>query len=138
MKKLLIPFLLAGLVAGAWAAPAIQNAPKPDLGKVLGTWDLEVDADGQVFYLTMVMEKVEGSLAGKVSEKNGMFADVPLTDIACDGETLKCTATVPSPPDMATRPWAIELKVGPETLEGTIANGELTISASMTGKRAKK
>jgi len=138
MKKLLIPVLLAGLVVGAWTAPAVQNVPKPDLSKVLGTWSLEINADGQVFYLTLVMEAVEGTLAGKVSEQNLMFTDTPLSDIAYDGETLKCTATVPSPPDMATRPWAIELKVGPESLEGTIANEELMISASMTGKRTKK
>lgn len=138
MKKFLIPVLLAGLVAGAWGAPAVQNAPKPDLGKVLGMWSLEIDADGQLIYLTLVMEAVEGKLAGKVSEQNGMFTDAPLSDIALDGETLKGTVTVPSPPDMATRPWAIELKVGADTAEGTIANAELMISVAVTGKRTKK
>lgn len=138
MKKLLIPVIVVGLAALAWSAPAAQTAPKPDLGKVLGTWDLEINADGQVFYLTMVLEKVEGKLAGKVSEQNGMFTDAPLSEIAYDGETLKCTASVPSPPDMATHPWGIELKVGADTAEGTIGNAELTISAAITGKRAKK
>jgi hypothetical protein len=139
MKWLLIPILLVGLAAGAAAqAPAAAAAPKPDLGKILGTWAIEVDAAGQVFSLTMLMETVEGKLAGKVSEQSGMFTDAPLTDIEYDGETLKSIANVSSPPDGATRPWAIELKVGPETLEGTIANEELMISAAMTGKRIKK
>jgi hypothetical protein len=138
MKRFLIPILIVGLVAGSWAAPAVQNAPKPDLSKVLGTWNIEINADGQLFYLTLVMEAVEGRLAGKVSEENGMFTDAALSDIAYEGEILKCTVTVPSPPDMATRPWAIELKVGPDTLEGTIGNAELMISATMTGKRTKK
>ena len=138
MKRSLIVILVVGLAAGAWAAQAVPKAPKPDLGKVLGTWSIEIDADGQMFYLTLVMEAVEGQLSGKVSEQNGMFTDAALSDFAYDGEILKCTAAVPSPPDMATRPWAIELRVGPETLEGTIGNAELMISASMTGKRTKK
>ena len=138
MKKLLVPVIVVGLSALAWSAPAAQTAAKPDLGKVLGTWDLELDADGQMFYLTMALEKVDGKLAGRVSEQNGMFTDAPLSEMAYDGETLKCTAAVPSPPDMATRPWVIELKVGADTVEGTIGNAELQISASISGKRAKK
>lgn len=138
MKKLLIPVIVVGLAALAWSAPAAQTAPKPDLGKVIGTWNLELNADGQVFYLTMVLEKLEGKLAGKVSEQNGMFTDAPLSEIAYDGETLKCTASVPSPPDMAMRSWGIELKVGADSAEGTIGNAELTISAAMMGKRVKK
>jgi len=138
MKKLLIPAIVIGLAALGWAGPAVQTAAKPDLAKVLGTWDLELDADGQMFYLTMVLEKVEGKLAGKVSELNGMFTDAPLSEIAFDGETFKCVAAVPSPPDMATRPWVIELKFGADTAEGTIGNAELMISAAISGKRTKK
>ena len=138
MKKLLIPAFVIGLAALAWAGPAVQTAAKPDLSKVLGAWDLELDADGQMFYLTMVLENVEGRLAGKVSEQNGMFTDAALSEIAFDGETFKCVAAVPSPPDMATRPWVIELKIGADTAEGTIGNAELQISAAILGKRAKK
>jgi hypothetical protein len=138
MKKLVIPLLLVALVAGAWAAQSGQKAPKPDLGKILGTWAIEVNADGEIFYLTLVVEKVEGQLAGKVSEQNGMFTDMPLADVIYDSEALKCTVSIPTPPDMATRPWAIELKVGDEVFEGTIANTELEIAAAVNGKRTKK
>jgi hypothetical protein len=138
MKKLLITIVIAGLATFAWPAPAAQTASKPDLAKALGTWDLEVDADGQIFSLTMILEKAEGGLAGKVSEQNSMFTDAPLAEVSYDGEILKCTANVPTPPDMATRPWTIELKFGLETVEGMIGNAELMISASITGKRTKK
>lgn len=151
MKKLAAIAILALAVllaaAAAWAqqAPAkpqaaapAQAQPKPDRGKILGDWTLEVDAGGMIVTLSMALTEAEGKLAGKVSEQNGMFTDAPLSEIAYDGENLKCTASVPSPPDMATRPWVIELKVGAETAEGAIGNAELQISATISGTRTKK
>ena len=142
MKKLLMTVLVLGLAAGsAWQASAGQAAKpaaKPDMAKVAGFWELEVNADGEIIYLTMTLAVVEGKLTGKTSEQNGMFTDAPLGDIVLEGDLLKCTATVPSPPDGATRPWAIELKIGADTADGSIGNAELMISASLTGRRTKK
>lgn len=136
-RSLLLAACLVALAAQGFPQAA-KTAPQPDLAKVIGTWSLQITADGMVFYLEMVLEKAEGWLAGKVSEQSGMFIDAPLSDISFDGETLTCTATVPSPPDMAARPWVIKVKVEEDLLEGAISNDELEISAFLSGKRTKR
>lgn len=139
MRKTLAFMALAALVlAGALAAEAWQTADKPDNAKVLGTWAVEVYADGQSFYLTLIVEEVEGELAAKASEQYGMFTDAPASDVSFDGTLLKMALNVPSPPDGLARPWAVESKVGDDVMEGVISNAELMISAGVTGKRTKK
>lgn len=139
MRKLFVLVALAALaVAGALAAEAWQTAPKPDNGKVLGTWAVEVYADGQSFYLTLLVDEIEGKLAAKASEQYGMFTDAPASDVSYDGTLLKMALNVPSPPDGLARPWAVEAKVGEDVMEGVISNAELMISAGVTGKRTKK
>ena len=106
--------------------------------KVVGTWDLEIYAEGQYFYLTMNLQESEGVLAGTVSEQSGFFTDSPLSEVAFDGELLSCLASVPSPPDGMVLSWWISLKIGEEVAEGSISNADIGLSASMTGKRTKK
>ncbi len=139
MRRIVVLFALAALVVGgAVPATAGQAAPKPDKAKVLGTWAVEVYADGQSFYLTLLVEEREGQLGIKASEQYGMFMDAPATDVTYDGTLLKMVLNVPSPPDGLARPWAVELKVGEDVLEGVISNAELMITAGVTGKRTKK
>ena len=139
MRKTHILAALAALaLAGALAAEIGQAAPKPDNGKVLGTWAVEVYADGQSFYLTLLVEQTEGKLTAKASEQYGMFTDAPASDVSYDGTLLKMALNVPSPPDGLARPWAVEAKIGEDVMEGGISNAELMISAGVTGKRTKK
>ncbi|MBM3305880.1 MAG: hypothetical protein FJY79_08075 [Candidatus Aminicenantes bacterium] len=133
--------LAAFALAGALAAEAGQTAAKPDKpdnAKVLGTWAVEVYADGQSFYLTLLVEETEGKLTAKASEQYGMFTDAPASDVSYDGTLLKMALNVPSPPDGLARPWAVEAKIGEDVMEGVISNAELMISAGVTGKRTKK
>ena len=106
--------------------------------KVIGTWDLEIYAEGQYFYLTMNLLESEGVLTGTVSEQSGFFTDSPLSEVTFDGEFLSCLASVPSPPDGMVLSWWISLKIGDDVAEGSISNADIGLSASMSGKRTKK
>ena len=144
MRKRMIVAVLSlavfalGSLALAQQAPQAPAKPKPDAGKILGTWNLEVSAEGSYFYLTMVLEQTEGKLTGKVSEQNGMFTDAALGNIEYTGAELSADVSVPSPPDGTIRTWALKFKVGEETLEGTISNADMGMTAAITGKRVKK
>lgn len=139
MRTAIVFFALTALVVGpVLAGETGQTAPKPDKAKVLGTWAVEVYADGQTVYLNLLVEDLDGALAVKASEQYGMFTDAPATDVTFDGTLLKMVLNVPSPPDGLARPWAVEAKVGEEVLEGVISNAELMISAGITGKRTQK
>ncbi len=139
MKRTIALIAVAALVAaGAAPAAAGQAVPKADNAKALGTWAVEVYADGQSFYLTLLVEEREGQLGIKVSEQHGMFTDAPASDVSFDGALLKFVLNVPSPPDGLARPWAVEARIGEDVLEGVISNAELMISAGVTGKRTKK
>ena len=127
--------LLAGL---GLALPQQKAAPKPDLGKILGTWSLDIDAGGSTITLTLVLEATDGKLTGKISEPNGMFTDSPVTNIEYDGESLAYVISVPSPPDGAVKDWKTQLKVGADVADGDIANADSGMSATISGKRVKK
>ncbi len=129
--------LLAG-AAAARQASQTPPQPKPDRAKILGTWNLEVYADGTYVYLTLAMEEVEGKLAGKVSEQNGMFTDAALGNIEYTGPEFSAEMSVPSPPDGAVKSWTMKLKMSDEAGEGTIANADLGMIATLTAKRIKK
>jgi hypothetical protein len=131
--------LAAGLaLALPQQSPAPKPVAKPDNGKVVGDWNLDVFAGGMTITLNLTLAEAEGKLAGKISEPNGMFTDVALTGIQYDGETLTYDISVPSPPDGAVKTWKTELKVGEDAVEGGISNAEAGMSATITGKRVKK
>lgn len=141
MRKSFIAAAVALAVLGSFGLALPQQsspAPKPDKAKILGTWNLEINAGEMIVYLTMVMENIDGKLAGKISEQNGMFTDSALAKIEYSGEAFTAEISVPSPPDNAVKTWALQLKLGDETLTGTIANAELGMSADISGKRVKK
>ncbi len=133
-------FALAVLWSFGLALPqqSSQPASKPDKTKILGTWNLEINAGEMIVNLTMIVEEIDGKLAGKVSEQNGMFTDAALAKIELSGEDFAAEISVPSPPDNAVKTWALRFKLGDETLTGTIANADLGMTAEITGKRVKK
>ena len=109
-----------------------------DFEKVLGEWDLEIDAGGEYYYLTMKISAAEGSLQGTISEANGYFFDVPLKDILLDGSVLSMKFTSPTPPDGLEREVVCSYEVGDDVLEGTIALEEVELIAPVVGTRGKK
>jgi len=128
-----LSLLAAAALCWPQAAPA---SLKPE--NLAGTWDIEVSADGQYFYMTLVLGLVEGNLTGKVSEQSGFFTDTPCQNLAIDGRKFTCETNIPTPPDGAVRTWTIAVEVDGETFTGSISNPELQISAALTGKRSKK
>jgi hypothetical protein len=136
-KGFLIPALcfLIGFVPVLSLARPQAN---PDLAGILGTWNLEVYADGQSILLSLVLEKKDGRPSGTLSEQMGIFTNLPLQNIKLDGDVLTFEVSVASPPDGIERVWTGQLKVADETVEGTISNTEIDISASVSGKREKK
>ena len=134
-KPLAAALILLTATALAWPQAAPPSL-KPE--NLVGKWDIEVSADSQYFYMTLVLELVDGKLAGKVSEQNGFFTDTPCQDLLLDGKKFTCVTNIPTPPDGAVRPWTIAVEVDGEAFTGSISNAELQVSAAMTGKLAKK
>jgi hypothetical protein len=140
MKRTMVTLGLAlALAAGLGLALSQQTpVPNPDKARVLGTWTLDIDAGEMTITLTLVLTEADGKLAGKISESNGMFTDSPLSNIEFDGENLAYDISVPSPPDDVVKVWKTQLKVGADTAEGAIANADLGMTATITGKRVSK
>jgi hypothetical protein len=117
------------------AVPA-QNQNKTDNDKIVGIWALEVNADGEYYFLTLELKVTDDKLAGGLSEQNGMFTNVPLTNIEFDGQTLKFDCKVPTPPDGSERVTKTEMKLADNNkLEGTITVEEMGLSAPITGTK---
>jgi len=125
-----ILFAAAALLLVAGTAPAQQ---KPDPGRVAGAWALEVNAGGELYYLTLDLRLKDEKLEGGLSEQNGMFKDVPLANVEFDGTTLKFDAKIPTPPDGAERLVKSELKLGGGKLEGVLTVVEMGLSAGVSG-----
>ena len=125
------------LILSLSSLPA-QNQATPDYGKILGTWDVEVNANGEYYYLTMNIEKSEQGLKGTVSESTGAFKDVPIKEIQYDGLTLKFQFTSPTPPDGLERLVKADFKVGDNKLEGTVAVEDMGISVPATATKKVK
>jgi hypothetical protein len=138
MNRRNCPFLLASvffvlvLFSFSWAAQE-----KPDYGKIVGTWKIEVDADGEYYYLTLELKNAEGNLEGTISEDAGSFTDVPISEILFDGENLSFEFTSPTPPDGLERLVKAELKVGVDTMNGVMNVPDLGASATATATREK-
>lgn len=109
----------------------------PDYGKIVGKWKIEVSADGEYYYLTLNLRNVEGTLEGTISESMGYFTDVPVSEIAFDGENLKFNFNSPTPPDGVERLVTAEFRVGVDVMDGVVNVVELGVSASATATREK-
>ncbi len=130
-----IATLCMGLVAAGGGFSA-QTAPaKVDNSKIVGAWQLEIDADGTYYYLSLNILENAGRLEGAVSEVSGMFKDVPLAEIVFDGEKLTFKFNSPTPPDGASREVGAELKLVQGALEGMVRVPDLAVSAPAKGAR---
>jgi hypothetical protein len=140
MKKATGWIIVAGLVlCVCQTGPALgQDPARTDLGRILGTWTLEVYVAGQTILLTLLLEKTEAGIGGKLSEQMGMFTDAPVKSVKYEGTDLTFEITVTSPPDGLERTWLAQFSVGEDAVEGTISNDELAISAPVAGKREKR
>ena len=105
--------------------------------KLVGEWDVEVDAGGEYYYLTMTIEKTNGGLKGTISEESGYFQNAALSDIEFDGAVLKFGFTAPTPPDGYERLVKAEFKVGENRLEGYMTAEDLDLTVSATATRKK-
>jgi len=106
-----------------------------DYGKILGDWDMEVDAGGEYFYLSFSIEKIEDGLKGSISESSGFFSDVSLENIEFDGSHLRFEMNIPTPPDGYENLVKSDLELVEERLEGTLSVESLGISAAATATK---
>ncbi len=105
--------------------------------KVVGEWNLEIDAGGEYYYLNMTIENTNEGLRGTISEESGYFQDLALSNIVFDGEMLKFEFTAPTPPDDYERLVKAEFKVGENRLEGNMSAEDLGLTVSATATRKK-
>lgn len=133
MRRSTLPILI--LLACFLFARGSQETP--DYGKVVGVWKIEVEADGEYYYLTLNLKNVSGTLEGTISESMGYFTDVPVSEIVFDGESLTFEFTSPTPPDGVERQVSAEFKVNVDTLDGVVIVPELGVSATAKGTREK-
>jgi hypothetical protein len=109
-----------------------------DNSKIIGTWELELDAGGEFYYLTMIIAEESGVLKGMFSESTGYFSDIPFTKIEFEEDLLILECEAPTPPDGMERLIDSEFIIGEDTLEGTITVDAIGLTAAVTGKREKK
>lgn len=108
-----------------------------DHSKVVGDWEIELDAEGEYYYLSMTVKEEEGQLTGTMSEASGFFIDVPMSDIVYDGEKFNFQFTAPTPPDGMERIVKGEFTVQTDQMEGLIIVDDLGISAPAMAERSK-
>ena len=135
MKKLLIlgavsAFLLV-LTAGGWA----QNQPPTNVNyqAIVGTWQLEVNTGEESYYLVLELKMTEGRLEGALSEANGIFTNVALSNLEFDGETLRFDVKVPTPPDGVERLIKTDAKLVEDKLQGFIAIPDFSMQVPLYG-----
>ncbi|MBM3284605.1 MAG: hypothetical protein FJY81_01905 [Candidatus Aminicenantes bacterium] len=127
---------MAILILGNFSFPgAIQQSL--DYGKILGVWKIEVNADGEYYYVTLNLKSADGILEGTVSESMGTFTDVPVSEIAYDGENLSFEFNSATPPDGVERLVSFEFRIGEDTMDGVVIIPELGVSATATATREK-
>jgi len=129
----LMAFVLLFLLGLVW--PAAGQGQKPNYDKIVGTWSLEVSAGNEYYYLTLELTVNEGKLGGKLSEQSGMFKDAPLLEPAFDGQTLKYSVKIPTPPDGAERLAKSEMKLVDNKLDGTLSIEDMAMTVPVTGTK---
>lgn len=133
-KKIFVLFFLLLL---SLSFPLLSQET-PNYEKILGAWDVEVQAEGEFYYLAMKIDNSSGELAGTISEINGTFSDVSLREMKFDGQTLSFEFTAPTPPDDVERLIKVELRAGEDRLEGNLDVEGLGVAATVTATRAEK
>lgn len=136
-KKFVLVLALSFFCVFFLSLSSLKGQQTPDPGKVLGAWEVEVNSDGEYYYLSLNIEKSESGLKGVISESSGAFTDVPLSNIQFDGATLKFEFNSPTPPDGYERLVKAELKIVESKLEGFFIVEDLEAKASATATRKK-
>ena len=108
---------------------------KVDFSAVVGTWNIEVDADGQYFYLTMGLKEASGKLEGTLSEAQGTFTDKALENLAFDGTALSFEFNSPTPPDGMERLIKAEFKLIEGKLDGTMSVPAMGVTVRATAAK---
>lgn len=116
---------------------ALFSQEKGSPERVVGEWNVEIDAGGEYYYLNMTIEKANGGLKGTISEESGYFQNLALSNIDFDGAILKFEFIAPTPPDDYERVIKAEFKVGENRLEGSMTAEELGLTASAVATRKK-
>jgi hypothetical protein len=121
--------LILGLTLFGVCPAAARGQQPVSNAKIIGTWDVEIMAEGQSYYLTLVLNENQGQLEGKISEQSGMFTDAGLSSITFDGENLSFEFTGPTPPDGMQRLIQTALKLNGDVMEGSVTIPDLGIAA---------
>ncbi len=133
-ERLTLVTILAVLILCLSSSALAQE--KKSNGKVIGEWKVEVNGNGQYYYLTMTIAESGGELSGTMSEQSGMFKDAPLTNIEFDGQNLGFEITVATPPDGLEKPWTASFAVGEDKMDGSFSNDQVgSVSASATREK---
>lgn len=136
MTKKFLTVLAIGIIWTGFCAMIPMNAQEPEnYGKILGSWDMEVDAGGESFYLTFAIEKTDEGLKGSISESSGFFSDVPLENIEFEGTNLRFEMNIPTPPDGYENLVKTDLELIEGKLEGTLTVESMGVSASATATK---
>jgi len=123
-----VAVLIVGLVLFGLGAAGLRGQESAK-AKVLGTWDVEVTADGQSYLLTMVLNEANDQLTGTMSEQNGVFTDVALSSLSYDGTTLTFEFNSPTPPDGTERLVQATFSWAGDGLEGSVTVPDLGVTA---------
>lgn len=113
----------------------LKGQDQVDLKKILGDWNMEVDAGGEFYSLSFTIEKTDGELSGKISESSGFFSDIPLENIEFDGTNLSFEMTIPTPPDGYENLVKAEFELVEERLEGMLTVESIGASASAVASK---
>jgi hypothetical protein len=136
MERWLLPLPLALIVSFIFLS---QFSLAQEQARLVGDWQMVVEAEGQYYYLQLSFKETEGKLEGTVSEASGFFSHLPLTNIKLEADKLTFDFTAPTPPDGLARLISADLKIAPdyEKMEGTLTIPDLGITASATVTRKK-
>ena len=118
------------IVIGFCATLHLHSQEALDYGKILGEWEMEVDSEGEYFYLSFTIDKTGDGLEGKISESSGFFSEVPLENITFDESHLRFEMNIPTPPDGYENLVKADLELVDGRLEGTLSVESLGISAA--------
>jgi len=132
-KRLLWLLLILAFLSSGQLLAQEKTALKPE--EIIGTWDILIEAEGLVINLTFKLELENNVLTGKMSDQYGSFADVPVTDLKLENNTLSFNLTVSAPPDGRVRTWSWEVNIEADRMEGLVYNNELNISVPISGKK---
>jgi hypothetical protein len=136
MKHALKIGILCALIAGSGFAAQEQAKPKTDFGPMVGTWNLQMDMQGNAFFMTLELKLDEkGQLVGTLADQMGMMPVAPVSNAEFDGTTFKADVKAQTPPDNAERTLKLEAKLAEGKLEGQLLVADMGFALPFTGTK---